>query len=165
MNENYDKILSQIDGILKIDKLQNIESTDESLLETATKENGLGAEYNYRDHQYSMLLRDYVDLHKSKAKANKVYKGIFFALSMFIFVGMAICSVIVMFIVSNNGNNSLSDIAVVASSAASIISVIIVIPKIIAEHLLPTNEDEHMIGIVKNMQTNDGEIRSYKKNK
>lgn len=35
----------------------------------------------------------------------------------------------------------------------------IVLPKIIAKHLFPTNEDEQMIELVKNMQVNDSNIR------
>ncbi len=42
---------------------------------------------------------------------------------------------------------------------ASTVSALIILPKIIAEHLFPKNEDENMIGLVKEMQKNDSEIR------
>ena len=51
------------------------------------------------------------------------------------------------------------EISLIAGCTAGMLSSVIVLPKIIAEHLFPTNEDEHMIEMVKNMQMNDAKIR------
>lgn len=63
------------------------------------------------------------------------------------------------------GNISLGDVGVVISALAGMISAFIVIPKIIAEHLFPADEDANMIAMVKSMQENDAKIRTYLKRK
>lgn len=85
---------------------------------------------------------------------------IFFITSMIVFFGIILSSFICFFIVVNKANSSLTDISVVGGAIASVISSIIILPKIIAEHLFPTNEDENMIDMVKNMQVNDSRIRN-----
>ena len=81
------------------------------------------------------------------------------------FGGIVVVSLIALITIARKETTSLSDVAVVLSSMAGIISAIIILPKIIAEHLFPTNEDEHMIEMVKNMQVNDSKIRSHFKDK
>ena len=44
-------------------------------------------------------------------------------------------------------------------SVAGMVSSLIIIPKIIAEHLFPVDEESNMLDMVKSMQENDSRIR------
>lgn len=41
-----------------------------------------------------------------------------------------------------------------------IISALVILPKIIAQHLFPTDEERNMLKMVRNMQDNDSKIRN-----
>lgn len=53
------------------------------------------------------------------------------------------------------------DAGAIIGSVAGIVSSLIVLPKIIAEHLFPTDEDRNMNEFLKSMQENDSAIRNY----
>jgi len=53
-----------------------------------------------------------------------------------------------------------TDLGVIIGGFSGILSALLIIPKIIAEHLFPKDEDTNMIGMVKNMQLNDTGIRN-----
>ena len=140
---------------------------DRSLLVSATKQSKEEkTEYEKRDESYTLLLDDYIESSKSKTSWNKVYKCIFFSVTMLILIALVAFPIAVtIIIVVKEQSNLVVDIAALVGSIIGIISAIIVLPKIIAQHLFPTNEDEHMIELVKNMQVNDSKIREALKNK
>lgn len=148
-------------------KEKSEEIADESLLVSATKQSKEDkTEYEKRDESYTLLLDDYIESSKSKTAWNKVYKCIFFSVTMLILVALVAFPIAVtIIIVVKEQSNLVVDIAALVGSIIGIISAIIVLPKIIAQHLFPTNEDEHMIELVKNMQVNDSKIREALKNK
>lgn len=148
-------------------KEKSEEIADQSLLGSATKQSKESqTEYEKRDESYTLLLGDYIDSSKSKTEWNKVYKCIFFCVTMLILVALVAFPIAVtIIIVVKEQSNLVVDIAALVGSIIGIISAIIVLPKIIAQHLFPTNEDEHMIELVKNMQVNDSKIREALKNK
>lgn len=113
-----------------------------------------------RDEAYSHLLNDYIEAHKTKEKYNKNYKLVFFVVTICIFVGIIVASLILIFRVSSKSYLGYSGIAVVVGCISSIISSIIVLPKIIAQHLFPVDEDKHILGIVQNMQQHDERLRN-----
>lgn len=63
-------------------------------------------------------------------------------------------------LVSINGGGSLEDTGIAAVDAAGIISALVVLPKIIAEHLFPVDEESNMLKMVQSMQDNDASIRN-----
>lgn len=161
----YKSVVDQILADLSSSSGQ-ILAQDTALLNASSKESGeYGLQYERRDGLYADLLEAYIDVYNSKAAWNKWFKLAFFAISLLIFGGIVVVSLIVLITIARKNTTSLSDVAVALSSMAGIISAIIILPKIIAEHLFPTNEDEHMIEMVKNMQVNDSRIRSHHKDK
>lgn len=68
-------------------------------------------------------------------------------------------------IVAQKDDPGLYDLGTIIGSVAGIISSLVVLPKIIAEHLFPTDEDRNMNEILKSMQENDSAIRNYFKKK
>ena len=140
---------------------------DQSLLVSSTKQTEEDKlEYDKRDQLYTSLLSAYISSSKSKTAWNKVYKCIFFAATMLILIALVGFPIaITIIIVTKEQSNLAVDLAALAGSVIGIISAIIVLPKIIAQHLFPTNEDQHMIELVKNMQVNDSKIRDALKNK
>lgn len=154
-------ILSQIENDsdkatipLKSQDIELIESADKSIPDP---------EYKARNELYTHLLDDYISSNKSKTQWKKWYKFAFFTISMFVFMGVIAVSLISILLVAKKDQATLSDLGVVVSGIAGILSVLIIIPKVIAEHLFPTDEDSHMIGMVKNMQLNDSGIRNHEK--
>lgn len=167
---NYQDILSQIRDDIQTGEAESTAKApvkDEQLIDASGKETdeyGL-REYNRRDELYSDLLDHYIKVYKSKASWNKWYKLAFFVVAMVVFVGLIVGSGLVFWSVLKKEKPTYSDVAIIAGALASILTAILVLPKIIAEHLFPTNEDEHMIGMVKNMQVNDSNIRSNNRGK
>lgn len=62
-------------------------------------------------------------------------------------------------IIATKKNMDISAAFTALGSAGSLVTALAIIPKIIAEHLFPADEDKDMISLVKNMQLNDSEIR------
>lgn len=159
--KQFNDVLSQIKDDITEKNKQSTALKDFALVQNFEEERSKnGKDYDQRNHLYSELLEKYILSYESKAKCNRIYKMIFFIVSLVVFFGIIFSSFICLFIVVNKSNSSLADISVVGGAIASVISSIIILPKIIAEHLFPTNEDENMIDMVKNMQVNDSRIRN-----
>lgn len=118
------------------------------------------AAYSRRNDLYSDILEEYISINKAKSKANKHYKFWFFLISMIVFAALAIGPIVVFINIAGKECATITDLATVLGCITGIITSIIVIPKIIAKHLFPTDEDTHMIEMVKNMQINDSKIRT-----
>ncbi|MBQ8836417.1 MAG: hypothetical protein IJ002_03010 [Clostridia bacterium] len=164
--ENYNELMEQIFDDVP-DNPSKIPVDDSKLLAASSKEGSeWGEQYDRRDTLYSDLLDRYIKVYKSKAAWNKWYKLAFFVIAMLIFIGIVVVSLLALLIaaIMANDQNVVSTVIIAIGSMSGIISSIIVLPKIIAEHLFPTNEDENMIGMVKNMQVNDSKIRSFSRN-
>ncbi len=122
-------------------------------------------QYDKRDNLYSELLEEYISVYKSKSKRNRKLKLAFFIIAVITFCVIILGAVASMVIVAIKGGLNISGIAVVVGSVANILSAIIVLPKIIAEHLFPTDEEQNMNEMIKNMQENDAKIRAlFQKN-
>lgn len=156
-NSDFSEIVAQIEqetsGAPSSDNLPD----DTEMFDAASV---YGKQYDKRDYLYSKLLANYIEAYDKKSQHNKVYKAIFFGVILFIFIGLIVTSVVILFLIARKSTTSVADVALVVSGIAGIISAIIALPKIIAEHLFPTNEDENMIDMVKSMQQNDSSIRS-----
>lgn len=154
---DFSEILSQIEQETSGEPFTDNLSDDTEMFDAASK---YGKQYDKRDYLYSKLLANYIESYDKKSEHNKVYKGIFFSVILFIFIGLIVTSVVILFLIARKSTTSVADVALVISGIAGIISAIIALPKIIAEHLFPTKEDENMIDMVKSMQQNDSNIRS-----
>lgn len=116
-------------------------------------------DYGRRDAIYTQILRNYVGINKSKARWNKGYKLAFFIVIVLIMLALTGGPISVFIILALKSDITASEITLIAGCTVGMLSAIVVLPKIIAEHLFPMNEDEHMIEMVKNMQENDSKIR------
>ena len=160
--ENSQAVLSQImDEVRENPKKKGDTLPDQRLNEETKKETSqYGIQYDRRDESYTKLMKEYIDNYQRKAKANRIYKGIFFGVTVFAMISLIILPLIILAYMAFTHVFNFESIAVVLGSVASILTAVIILPKIIAEHLFPTNEDEHMIGMVKEMQKNDSLIRT-----
>ena len=138
-----------------------IEAADEKLHTTiATQVKRQDEEYDNRNRLYTYLLETYIENYKRKEKTKGIYKCVFFIVTMFLFMCLIICGLLGIILLSIYGDGSLANVGIAIANIAGIISTLIVLPKIIAEHLFPTNEESNMLEMVKNMQNNDSEIRN-----
>jgi hypothetical protein len=168
MEEQYQSLLSDLRNTLQSTGKKRI-GADDSALNNATISQVVdqdNAEYNKRNRLYTQLLETYIDYYRKKEKHKGIYKCIFFIVTIFLFVVITVGSITSMVLLSIYGDGSLANVGIAIANIVTIISTIIVLPKIIAEHLFPTNEAENMLEMVKNMQYNDSNIRNilYKDN-
>jgi hypothetical protein len=168
MEEQYQSLLSDLRNTLQATDKKRI-GADDSALNNATISQVVdqdNAEYNKRNKLYTQLLETYIDNYGKKEARKGTYKHVFFIVTILLFVVITVGSIVSMILLSIYGNGSLANVGIAIANIVTIISTIIVLPKIIAEHLFPTNEAENMLEMVKNMQYNDSNIRNvlYKDN-
>lgn len=135
--------------------------TDETLITNIKKQLPTDSEYDRRNHLYSDLLAGYHREYQSKSRWKKWYKLLFFVITILCFLGIIIASLYAILLVAKKGTVNVYDLGTVLGSATGLISALIILPKIIAEHLFPLNEESYMIEMVKNMQLNDSNIRKF----
>ena len=156
--------LDEIRSDLSYKNESGIEVEDNSLIETSKKEYDADMEQcNKRNILYTRLLSHYLDEHEIKSNNKVKYRSKFFWVTIISFISIIALSIFSMIYVCVNGSTSVSSVSIVVGSVGSMISAIIVLPKIIAEHLFPRNDESAMIELVKNMQLNDASIRKNNK--
>ncbi len=139
---------------------KSIEATDASLLSAIRAQKDDDPQYHARNKLYTKLLESYLSSFYSKDRCKKVYKLVFFIIVMLFFIIIISSCLISINNISIKETTTYADLGVIIASFSGILSALFVIPKIIAEHLFPSNEDSSMIDMVKNMQLNDTEIRN-----
>ena len=160
MDKDTKGTLEQIRADIKHNNSPNesLGSEDDNLIASANSEND-DTEYKVRNVLYSNILYEFIEEHKSKSKSKRCYKFVFFVVTMVIFLALVAAPIIIMFIVVTKEGEPNSDliggVASIIGSAIGIVTAVIVLPKIIAEHLFPTNEETYLIELIKNMQSND----------
>lgn len=122
------------------------------------KSSGNGVQYDKRDKLYTDMLKKCIIKYDAKTNVNAVYKNIFFYVTIVLLCVMILIPLLLLFTIARKETSSAADIAVVIGSVAGIVSSIMVLPKIIAEHLFPANEDVHINDLVKSLQENDIKI-------
>ena len=135
-------------------------SEDSNSEDPDPEEERFGVQYAKRNQAYTNLLEDYVSHHKEKDQANSKYKCAFFIITISLLAIIVVFSLVLICIVSSRDYSGYSDVAVVLGCVSGIVSSIIVLPKIIAQHLFPVDEDKHILGIVQNMQQHDERLRN-----
>lgn len=162
MTEPFVDIETEVREILSsVDEPQKLEYTDNSIKKAKKHNEEAEKEYNKRQGLYSQLLQSYIDNVVKKLDKNLFFKQVFFWMitgSFFAIVavslGLLISSVFCI-------KDSVTAIVTVVGSLSSMLATMIVLPRIIAEHLFPQNEDSAIIELVKQMQANDKEINGY----
>lgn len=160
MNNNYKDTLDHV--IADIDNENNDSDNGEGAADDSRlvpPSSLYYGNYTERDKLYTALLRQYIENNAAKSQANAVYKCVFFLVVVSVFAVLTIAPAIMFCELAQNGITTDDAIAILGSSIG-IVSAIVVLPRIIAEHLFPTKEDENMIALVKSMQENDSNIRS-----
>lgn len=160
--EQYKDLLSGLYDALQghAENEQAYEANDKNLnMAIDSQSQRQDEEYDKRNKLYTQLLRTYIDNYSTKEKTKRIYKLIFFIVTMFLFFGIiSVCLVgIILLSITNNGQ--LADAGIAIADIVGIISALIILPRIIAEHLFPANEESNMLEMVKNMQDNDANIR------
>lgn len=160
--DKYKALLDDLQSILQSDNETPIEVEDKRLNNiVASQSRDQDVEYSRRNQLYTVLLDNYIDVYGKKEKAKAVYKVIFFTVIMLLFLFVVGICLYGMYTLSTQGDGNLANVGIAIANIAGIVSSLIVLPKIIAEHLFPVNEESNMIDMVKNMQDNDANIRDF----
>lgn len=117
-------------------------------------------EYDERNVLYTELLRNYIASYEDKDNEKRKYKKVFFWVTIVILCLIVAACLGFIGIIVVVGKDNYTEIGAIIGSVIGIITALIAIPKIIAEHLFPVNEESNMIDMVKNMQDNDSNIRN-----
>lgn len=160
MNEKYEEILEQFNRESSFTR--PIEATDRTIysaIRNQSRDND--PEYDRRNRLYTVLLNHYILSYRINNRHKRRYKLLFFIIINLLFAVIVLGSVVGIVMVAKKQSVALADLGVVLGAASGILSAIIVIPKIIAQHLFPKDEDANMIDMVKNMQQNDTGIRNW----
>lgn len=132
---------------------------DDSYIKNIRVDIGENAQYSHRNQLYSSLLEKYITIYEKKEKAKAWYKGIFFAVTIILFVVIVVGCLYSILLLQHGNASDVTNVSVAIANIAGIISTIIILPKIIADHLFPTNEENNMLNMVEKMQSNDASIR------
>lgn len=158
---DFKNIIEQIKVDASPDR--RIAAEDDDLLESSEKNSAEDNDPQYiiRNELYSVLLKQYIKEYKSRSQWKKWYKLVFFIAVLCCFIGIIGASLCAIIIVALKDDPGIYDAGAIIGSVAGIVSSLIVLPKIIAEHLFPTDEDRNMNEFLKSMQENDSAIRNY----
>lgn len=113
---------------------------------------------------YSDYLETFVDEYKKKARSQRIMKIWFFVLTillLFVIIGGGVWSII---IVSAKENISPSDVATVITAVVGSVSSFLILPKVIAENLFPSKEEDKTAEIFSKMFEHDINIRNIYSN-
>lgn len=159
--ERYKSLLLSLHDTLQGNDDKPIEAKDEKLnIAIESQARGQDEEYNNRNKLYTQLMAAYIENYKKKERTKGIYKCIFFVVTLLLFLAIIVCGLIGIVTLSIFGDGDLANVGIAIANIAGIISALIVLPRIIAEHLFPTNEESNMLEMVKNMQDNDSKIRN-----
>ena len=160
-DERYRALLETLHDTLQGNSEKTIEVSDERLNTTIVSQSKeQDKEYIHRNELYTQLLEMYIFNYNKKEKVKGIYKLIFFIVTIALFVGIVTCGLIGIVKLSIYSNNNLANVGIAIANIAGIISALMILPKIIEEHLFPTNEESNMLKMVRNMQDNDTNIRN-----
>lgn len=112
-----------------------------------------------RNMAYSYFLNTYIQHYSKKNSAQNRMKSFFFWTIMGILVLITGVSIVLMIILITNGNMSYIDIAQLGTVVAGFITAFIVLPKVIANHLFPSREEDNTAKIFSQMFKYDQQIR------
>lgn len=141
--------------------LSTVKSRDDNLEETVQQESFCNNyEYQRRNKLYSDLLDSYISIYIVKCRTNRLFKLVFFWLTISVFVIVILSMILAMIIVASKQCKDTSDVVLAISSLSGMLGTIIVLPRIIGNYLFPNDEDENMNGMLKSMQSNDLSIRN-----
>lgn len=164
---DYQYILSTIeDDIQESEESTDTDNTttadDINMLQTVKTQSG-DRGYILRDILYTDLLEIYIDIYSKNSSHKKWYKLFFFIVVIGAFIAIITTSIVAMFMIMNMDKSTAQIVATAIASLGSMLSALIVLPKIIAKHLFPKDEESHILEMVKNMQLNDSNIRDHQK--
>ncbi len=163
MSTPFDDVTTEVSEILSsVDvSTDKQEYKDSSIEEAITHLKKAEEEYNKRQGLYSQLLDCYKNNVVKKLDKNLFFKQFFFWMITVSFITIVAVSLGLLISAVFFIKDSVTAIITVVGALSSILSTMIVLPRIIAEHLFPQNEDSAIIELVKQMQANDKELNEY----
>jgi hypothetical protein len=114
-----------------------------------------------RNTQYSTFLSKYVDNYVSRAKVTNVMKIIFFTFIMIFLLAMVSICIIAFINITKKPDITYPDIATVITAVGGIIASFIVLPKVVAENLFPSKEEDRTADIFNSLINYDLELEKF----
>lgn len=108
---------------------------------------------------YTDYLNTYVNEYKKKISSQVVMKWCFFVIIILLLITMIICGVVVICIISKKEFISTADVVTVITAIFGAISSFLILPKVIAENLFPSKEEDKTDQIFEKMFEHDINLR------
>ena len=116
-------------------------------------------EIDKRNKSFSMFVDNFVDESGKKVVQQRVFRGVFFYVVLFVFFILNVVSICVIVIISVKELPIESSIAPVAAAFGTLLSSLIMLPKIIAKHLFPSKDQDKSIELFSKVLEEDRKMR------
>lgn len=154
LNTEYKKTMDFLDLLLSNKDAEKKQITTDADLKDADL-----AAIRERAKTYTGYLKNYVSDYKDKAHAQKVMKGWFFAITMLLLLCIVVACSITLVVIARKENIKLNDVATIVTAMASAVSSFLVLPKVIAENLFPSKEEDKTAEVFSKMFEHDISLR------
>lgn len=151
-NNDFQDALSMLDTLFSNAKVKkkisdnDLKNTDLEAIQRHTK-------------IYTEYLETYVNDYKKKISAQITMKWIFFIIVLLLLTSMIIGSIIVICNISKKPLINPSDVATVITAIVGAVSAFLILPKVIAENLFPSKEEDKTAQIFEKMFEHDINLR------
>ena len=117
----------------------------------------------YNNEIYRYFLQNSVKHHISLYNMKRIMKIPFFIITMLILLVVSIAPIVLVFIFvfAKNDINTITAVSSMVTAIVTSISSIIVLPKTIAEHLFPKDDESNIQLLIKVMQENDEKLINH----
>lgn len=153
LNTEYNIIMDYLDDLLSKENAEKKQITDVYLRDADL------VAIQARAKTYTEYLKNYVTDYKNKTHAQRIMKIWFFVLTMFLLLAIVGASSTCLVAISLKDNIKLSDIATVITAMAGAVSSFLILPKVIAENLFPSREEDKTAEVFGKMFEHDIELR------
>ena len=152
-NNDFQATLTMLEMLLNKSKVKKKKITDNDLknadLEAIQKHTIIYTDY----------LKKYVDDYKRKLNAQYAMKWLFFGVTIILLTVMIIGGIIVICNISKKPLIKPSDVATVITATFGAVSSFLILPKVIAENLFPSKEEDKTAQIFEKMFEHDINLR------
>lgn len=124
------------------------------------KDNDLTA-VSQRNSTYNDFLTDYVANQKLRNKHQRVMKWLFFSVTLVFLCVVVVAMCLAVVFLARKPQITPADVAAILTAVGGVVASFIVLPKVIAENLFPSREDDKTADIFNSMIAYDMRLKDY----
>lgn len=114
-----------------------------------------------RNKKYNKYIDNYSFVYAKKQKGQSKMKWIFFITVLALLVILVMGTIVSMVLISSKNDIDLYDISLIISAIAGVITSFIILPKVIAQNLFPSTDEDNSYNTFKSVIENDYRLREF----